>query len=440
MIKQIVSIGVVGLTLVAAVVFAGITQTDAKKDDKPKDSNEKVLICHSTQSQPSNGGGAGPQNNPYNPIEVSIDATGPSGLGDHYENHTGPVFNNTNQDFWGDIIPPIGDQPGLNWTELGQAIYNNDCAFPKKVATASVSVLPATCEAGQKLVYGDIKYADFSGTPNGTFGPASYSVTATAKKDALFAGLTTTKTFTGTLSGPLTGEQCGETEYDTAAAGVRFVAATCQAGEQLLYSDEDLTNARWDESSTPSGTTGPADFTVTAYANEGAKFAEAENVFEGGYIQVFSGELDGPLTGEECEETEYRTAVAGVRIIAATCESPAQLLYGDEDVTYASFDGNTPSGTTGPAEYEVFAYASEGARFAPAENVSEDGIKKTFTGTLEGVLTGDECVLGETPETPEVLPETNAATPVAVIAAMSAATALVAGLGVGLRSLLGRQL
>lgn len=436
MIKQIVSIGVVGLALISAVVFAAVTQTDAKKD---KD-NEKVLICHSTQPNPSNGGGGGPQNNPYTSIEVSISASGQNGLGDHYENHTGPVFNNTGQNYWGDIIPPVGDQPGLNWTELGQAIYNNDCNFPSKVASASVATIPATCEAGETLDYGSIQYATFSGTPDGTEGPASYSVVATAKKNALFAGNVTTKTFNGSLAGPLTGEQCEETEYDTAVAGVRIIAATCQVGEQLLYGEEDLVNARFDEGGTPSGTFGPADYSVTAYADEDAKFAPADNVFEGGYILVLSGELSGPLTGEECEETEFRTATASVRIIAASCETPGQLLYGDEDVLYASFDGTTPSGTTGPADYEVIAYAFKDARFAEGEGVSENGTVKTITGTLEGTLTGDDCVLGETPETPEALPETNAATPLALIAAFSATAAAVAGLGFGLRSALGRKL
>lgn len=440
MIKQIVSIGVVGLALISAVVFAAFTQTDATRGG----GKDKITICHATNSA----------SNPYESIEVNQSAAdgisgNNNGKGDHYSEHTGPLAYSEayaaqlkqEKIDWGDIIPPIdGIHQGRNWTELGQAIYNNDCNIPSKVATASVSTIPATCESGETLVYGDIKQATFSGTPDGTKGPGSYNVVATAKKNALFAGNLTTKTFNGALSGPLTGEQCDETEYDTAVAGVRFIAATCQVGEQLLYGEEDLANARFDEASTPSGTFGPADYTVTAYADENAEFAPADNVSEGGYILVLSGELSGPLTGEECEETEFRTATASVRIIAATCETPGQLLYGDEDVLYASFDGTTPSGTTGPADYEVIAYAFKDARFAEGEGVSEDGTVKTITGTLEGTLTGDDCVLGETPETPEVLPETNAATPLALIAAFSATAAAVAGLGFGLRSALGRKL
>lgn len=70
-------------------------------------------------------------------------------------------------------------------------------------ASAAVSTTPATCEAGETLVYGAIVNAAFSGTANGTQGPASYSVTATATAGHLFPGGSSTKQFDGSLAGPL---------------------------------------------------------------------------------------------------------------------------------------------------------------------------------------------------------------------------------------------
>lgn len=122
--------------------------------------NDKIQICHRTNSV----------TNPYTSPEVGFDAaTGQlkdNGQGDHHT-HSGPVWDaNTeyppphNGDQWGDIIPPYdypgdenheaGSYPGLNWTEAGQAIYNNDCnpVTPpdKEVTPATPSVTEPSCE------------------------------------------------------------------------------------------------------------------------------------------------------------------------------------------------------------------------------------------------------------------------------------------------------
>lgn len=94
----------------------------------------KITICHSHQPNPSQGGGQGPQNNPYNKESVSVSAAdgiaGNSGQQPDHYSHNGPLFvPGTNQNYWGDIIPPIeGVHSGLNWTTEGQAIWNNDCS------------------------------------------------------------------------------------------------------------------------------------------------------------------------------------------------------------------------------------------------------------------------------------------------------------------------
>jgi len=99
---------------------------------------KKVVICHSRQPQPSSGQGAGAQGNPYGPSALEVSVASIFSTNGH-DTHNGPVFNNTNQDFWGDIIPPfyyeagtgrdkeVKYYAGMNWTAAGQAIYNADC-------------------------------------------------------------------------------------------------------------------------------------------------------------------------------------------------------------------------------------------------------------------------------------------------------------------------
>ncbi|MFM7598371.1 MAG: hypothetical protein ACKO70_08400 [Actinomycetota bacterium] len=95
-----------------------------------KDFDEWVTICHRTNST----------KNPYVQITVKrsavdgINGKG-EGQGDHYGEHTGPVWDPSmpNGGDWGDIIPPVlGAHRGLNWDPSGQALYNAGC-FPGAV-------------------------------------------------------------------------------------------------------------------------------------------------------------------------------------------------------------------------------------------------------------------------------------------------------------------
>lgn len=85
---------------------------------------EKVTICHRTAAT----------TNPYRKITVARSAVDGISNGDHYLEHTGPIFPATGTDGkWGDIIPDKDNSgaalphSGLNWTTEGQEILRNDC-------------------------------------------------------------------------------------------------------------------------------------------------------------------------------------------------------------------------------------------------------------------------------------------------------------------------
>jgi hypothetical protein len=101
------------------------------------------------------------------------------------------------------------------WVQFNNTYFNQDrddkaeleCDPPAKPASAEIEILPATCEVGETLRWGAISNAVFSGTPDGTVGPASYNVVATANNGHKFTGDVDIKTFTGNLAGP-GGEDC----------------------------------------------------------------------------------------------------------------------------------------------------------------------------------------------------------------------------------------
>jgi hypothetical protein len=105
---------------------------------------KKVTLCHATAAV----------KNPYRMITVNEAAAdgvaGNSGQRPDHFSHTGPIFDPataTNGGGWGDIIPPVNNNGGLNWTAEGQAIYRNECQVPaKEVMPAAATFTLPTCE------------------------------------------------------------------------------------------------------------------------------------------------------------------------------------------------------------------------------------------------------------------------------------------------------
>lgn len=100
-------------------------ETTPPQNSQPGDENndttetdQKVTLCHATNSD----------SNPYVPITIDD-----NGTLDGHDGHTGPIWDPTlkaQHISWGDIIPPFGDFPGMNWTAEGQAILAAGCTVP----------------------------------------------------------------------------------------------------------------------------------------------------------------------------------------------------------------------------------------------------------------------------------------------------------------------
>ena len=102
-----------------------------------------------------------------------------------------------------------------------------------------------------------------------------------------------------------------------------------------------------------------------------------------GHNEHFEGEL-------ACG-TPLVDAAASVSLTPATCDAPEQLVLGG--VTNATWGVVTGA-------YSVTATAKAGHKFPAGDGVAVDGSTKTFTGTLDPQLTGDECADPE----PECIP------------------------------------
>lgn len=182
------------------------------------DESGNVKICHRTNSV----------TNPYRVESPNLSAVDGVGNGDHFKKHQGPLVTSQAEaealknpegadeesTKWGDIIPPVADHDGLNWTAEGQAMWNNGCKYvtpPELPRDAAVvlSATKATCDVAETLKFDTLTHATYtSGDVAGTAGPKSYSVTFTAEQGHLFADGKTTATLQGTLAGKSTAPSC----------------------------------------------------------------------------------------------------------------------------------------------------------------------------------------------------------------------------------------
>ena len=252
--------GSITLTANQGFVFAGsLTEVTLPA---PTDSGvlceedgDKVMICHATSAIV----------NPYNKINVSVKAadgiSGNSGnSADHYGQHKGSIFDpavNDNGDDWGDIIPPIfGAHDGLNWTTLGQTIYNNpDCEVPA-APTAVAVIVPCVPDSGAS----DVVTVEVTNTDDDSDDSVQYSVQlgGQTKMITLADGDSGSVAFSGLTAGNYSAVVTGED--GTEATSNSVTVNICESGDIL------------GETVTPTGGQGAA---TPALANTGRSIAGA---------------------------------------------------------------------------------------------------------------------------------------------------------------------
>jgi LPXTG-motif cell wall-anchored protein len=124
------SLGLITSMAGGALVLAGLLTLPGAASATSE--HHKVTICHHTSSDSS----------PYQMVSVDHSAVDGHGESDHAK-HTGSVWHPGARS-WGDIIPPVKDVTGgLNWSDLGQAFYNNGCNQPPE-PTTTVTLPPVT--------------------------------------------------------------------------------------------------------------------------------------------------------------------------------------------------------------------------------------------------------------------------------------------------------
>lgn len=206
------------IALLAGLVAVALPQTSYAVDNSNDD--HKSYICHRTNSAV----------NPYNLIEVdhsSIDGVGKS---DHLGEHDSPVVPTSLENAaalkeqkieWGDIIQPEeGVTPGLNWTEVGQAIYENGCNYEDEELVADITYGVVCSENGAVVTLTNE-------------GSAEGEVTVNEEVIAVPAGSTVERTYeTGEEGLQIVIVIDEETVYDE--------VVTCEEGEVLGDTDPEV--------------------------------------------------------------------------------------------------------------------------------------------------------------------------------------------------------
>jgi hypothetical protein len=243
------------------------------------------------------------------------------------------------------------------------------------MAIASVSFIDATCTAGETVVLGDTNNATW-GAITDPAGPNDYSVTATAKEGAEFAGGLAELNFRGKLDPIDNGRLCDSTTSapsttNTISTKVDFCHAT--SSESNPYAETDTSVNAFFQSG------------HNSHQNFG-DIVPPFNYLDQGQTTSFAG-LNWDANGQAilkngCKDvTVPSTATASVSFTDATCTVAQEVVLGG--VNKATWGAITdPAGTD---DYTVTATATTGAQFA-------GGLTElTFHGQLNPIDNGPNC-------------------------------------------------
>lgn len=170
---------------------------------------EAKVITHTPAGTKLGGGSIAPADSQLQLSRwQSHQANGPSvyGVGTPVNGEVKIVFTQTG-------IPGTATSAGVtvqsDWTDgfnssddNGKVTLRGNCTVPvAKDAVFTVSTTPGTCEAPGTLVYGTSQNVTVTGTADGTAGPGSYDVTATAVNGHQFENGDATEHLTGSIPG-----------------------------------------------------------------------------------------------------------------------------------------------------------------------------------------------------------------------------------------------
>lgn len=276
MLKRILITFLLVVSLVGVVFLVYSQRASAKQDDE----SLKVLICHRDNDVLK----------PYEKISVNQNSTdGSGGGGDHFDEHKGPlayseaIAQSLKDDHikWGDIIPPIlgtDAADGLNWSQLGQAMWNNDCGYVNTIEVlAAVTFVDPTCDSDGSYTIptttGVTYYIGDQVVAAGVY-PITSNTTVTVNAKAntgYFIDASTNSTWEHEFTVP-TDEECVLGAESVVPAPVTFVDPSCDANGSYTIPATEGVEYKVEGVVTPAGTysvVGNATINFTAIALEG---------------------------------------------------------------------------------------------------------------------------------------------------------------------------
>ena len=296
----------------------------------------KYSICHATEVVDAKNGWLA-----LGPLPAVAIVSG-------HGNHSGDIIPVIDPDFpngqnLDTLYPNYG--PGVTGADILEEGCPDSVVKPD-LATASLTFIPATCDAPEQLDLGNspISNATWGSDTDGS--ALGYHVVATVDDGAEFAdgdgdpGNLETKTFSGTLDDVLDDPSCDKTP-DLATATLEFTPASCFAAESPNIAGSAISNATWGSDTDAA----PLGYSIVATANQGAAFADGD---PGNLTKTFTGTLDPIFADNDprCLGT-LGLVMPTVVFTQATCSAPGSYTLGvaqGYDPTHVTFTVNDVSG------------------------------------------------------------------------------------------------
>ena len=311
----------------------GYTEDDGECfEDNPEVT--KYSICHATEVVDAKNGWLA-----LGPLPAVAIVSG-------HGNHSGDIIPVIDPDFpngqnLDTLYPNYG--PGVTGADILEEGCPDSVVKPD-LATASLTFIPATCDAPEQLDLGNspISNATWGSDTDGS--ALGYHVVATADDDAEFAdgdgdpGNLETKTFSGTLDDVLDDPSCDKTP-DLATATLEFTPASCFAAESPNIAGSAISNATWGSDTDAA----PLGYSIVATANQGAAFADGD---PGNLTKTFTGTLD-PIFADNDPRCTLGLVMPKVVFTQATCSAAGSYTLGvadGYDPTHVTFTVNDVAG------------------------------------------------------------------------------------------------